>query len=381
MKMLSQTLRAAVEYLSAFGDEGSTLLFRPIGSEVGISIYGRAWAEYRCPTERPLDERFTVPLRMPLRLVKTLAEDLLIVFRVGNTLKMQVDRNEFVSPLLGLGDLQDAPKVTDGIGFEWEASVFVPELRTAIAATHNGKTGASMESVCIEVLPARETVVASDGRMLTMYEAKANKKNTIRRDDEVDTRILLHRTTATLALATCKSMGLVGLTVGLSHIVVECGRRKSILPLQEGSFPVWRDPVLAMIERPKLGSIQVDTHEFIQAVRQVKPGSEVSGAVTLTGRSHELEIVSKSDDDESTARTAIPIEKRSIAFGPVSVGAKYLLSLAQNWPDGRPLLIEYRGSESPLVFSRPRFRALLMPLVAKEVEGNAKASTRDVAAV
>ncbi len=380
MKLLSQTLRAAVEYLSAFGDESSTLLFRPMGAEVGISIHGRAWAEYRCPAERPLDERFTVPLRMPLRLVKTLPEDLLISFLVGNTLRMQVDQSEFVSPLLSLSELPDAPKITDGIEFSWEASVFVPELRTAVASTVNGKAGAAMESVCIEVLPARETVVASDARLLSFYEAKANKKNTIRRDDDVDTRILLHRTTAALALGTCKSMGLVGLTVGLSHLMVECGRRKSVLPLQEGSFPVWRDPVLAMLDRPKLGSVQIDTQQFIHAVRQVKPGVEVSGAVTLVGRSHELEIVAKSDDDQSMARTVIPIEKRSVSFGPVSVGAKYLLSVSQNWPDLRPLLIEYRGPSSPLVFSRPRFRALLMPMLAKE-DNHAQVGARDVAAV
>jgi len=374
MKLLSQRLRAAIEYLSDFGTEASPLVFRPIGdSEVVLSVAGDSYAEYRCQTERPLQERFAVPLRMPARLAKTIDDDLVVGLQLGSHLNMRVDRNEFTSPLFDLKLLPDPPQVTGGVSFEWNASILVPELRTAMAATMSPRgQGGPMESISIEVLPARETIVGSDGRMLSFYEAKANRKNNIRRDDEVDARLLLHRSTAHLVLSTCKSMGLVGIECGPSKLKVECGRRTAILPIQDGAFPVWRPAVFSYLELPAIGKVSLDVRDFLQALRQVKPEADITGAVTLTGRPFELELAARSEDRTSMSQSAIEIEKRSVTFGPVHVSAKYLMTIARNWPEERPFVLEYRGPGCPLIFSRPRFRTVLMPLLDEEKDRHAK---------
>lgn len=369
MKLVTNTFAAAIEYLAAFGDENSPLVFRPWGDRVIIAIHGRAFAEYQCHADAPLKERFAMPLRMAGRLVKTLPEDQQVVFKIGNVCKMSVGSNDFVSPLLDLNEVPEPPKVIDGVMFTWGADVLVPELKTAMSETSSGKSGDGKECVCIEVLPARETIVATNGHLLGFYEAKANRKNTIRRDDGTQATVLIHRSNVALILATCKSMGPVDLEVGLSEVVVECGRRKCVVPIHEGAFPVWRDAIVNVLNMPRTKVI-LERDEVIHAIRQVRPEAEMVGGVTMTVRANEVEFVAESDTG-SLARTVIRSDKRLSPFGPMSVSAKYLLGVAQAWPEGVPFEIQYRGKTKPIVFRRSRFRALLMPLIPKELECDA----------
>lgn len=367
MKIVSQTFRAACEYLGAFGNEASVMVFRPLGSEVIISLDGSAYAEYKCPVDSPLDSRFAVPLRIPSRLVATLPDDLLISFAVGSHLRMTVDRNTFASPLCDVEKLPDPRKVSEGVTFNWDASKFVPEIRAALASTANGNTGSPLESIRIEVLPARETIVASDGRRLSVYEAKANGDNGVRRDDEVGTQVLIHRTAVPLILLACRSLGRIDIRSGLSSIQIECGRCKAIIPLQEGAFPQWRDALTAIVESPKQWSIDVDRAEFIRAIRQVKvDADQSSGAVAMIAHDSELELVAQCPETGSYSRAYVRLGKRAAATGTINVAAKYLLSTAMNWPEGQPIAMDYRGSTSPLVFSRKRFRAFVMPMLPSE---------------
>ena len=385
MKIVSQTLRAAIEYLSAFGNESSALVFRPLGGEVILSIDGIAYAEYRCAIDAPLSQRFAVPLRIPLRLIATLADDLLIGFAIGSHLRITVDKNVFVSPLVDIEKLPDAPKVSEGVTFQWASEKFVPEIKAALSSTAVGHTRTPFECVRIEVLPARETIVASDGRRLSRYEAKANGDNGVRRSDDVLCEILIHRSTIPLILATTKSLGRIDIRPGLSHVQIECGRRKAILPLSEGAFPQWRD-ALEMIEaEPKRGSAEVDRSEFIRAIRMVKADAEQSaGAVQMVAHESELELIAQCPESGSYSRAYVRLGRRSSSFGPINIAAKFLLSAANNWPDGQPMLMEFRGSTSPLVFSRKRFRAFVMPMLIdepKETEQRTDVDTSNLAAV
>jgi DNA polymerase III sliding clamp (beta) subunit (PCNA family) len=385
VKIVSQTLKSAIEYLSAFGNESSALVFRPLGGEVILSIDGVAYAEYRCAVDAPLDYRFAVPLRIPLRLIATLADDLLVEFSIGSHLRITVDRNVFVSPLVDIEKLPDAPKVSEGVTFQWSAEKFVPEIKAALASTAAGHTRTPFECIRIEVLPARETIVASDGRRLSRYEAKANGDNGVRRSDDVMCQILIHRSTIPLILATTKSLGRIDIRSGLSHVQIECGRRKAILPLNEGAFPQWRD-ALEMIEaEPKRGSAEVDRNEFVRAIRMVKADAEQSaGAVQMIAHESELELIAQCPESGSYSRAYVRLGRRSTAFGPINVAAKFLLSAASNWPDSQPMMMEFRGPTSPLVFSRKRFRAFVMPMLIdepKETEQRTDVNTSNLAAV
>jgi hypothetical protein len=219
------------------------------------------------------------------------------------------------------------------------------------------------------VLPARETIVASDGRRLSVYERKANSRNGIRRSDEIHVRALIHRTTVPLILSTCRSMGRVDIRAGLSGLMVACGRRMAVVPVQEGIFPQWREPLASILDRPSSRITDVPRADFVRAIRQVKGDADQSaGAVTLRGRDAELELSARSEDGESMSRAVIPIGKRSEAFGPISVAAKYLLSVATNWPEMVPMTIEYRGKTSALVFKRVAFSTFLMPMLGDSVD-------------
>jgi DNA polymerase III sliding clamp (beta) subunit (PCNA family) len=365
VKIVSQTFRAAIEYLSAFGSESSALVFRPLGSEVIVSIDGVAYAEYKCAVDAPLENRFAVPLRIPARLIATLADDSVIEFSLGSHLRMTVEKSEFVSPLSDIEKLPDPPKVCEGVTFTWASGKFVPELKAALASTMQGHGGSTLECVRIEVLPARETIVSSDGRRLSVYEAKANGDNGVRRSDDVNSQVLIHRAAIPLILATCKSLGRISLRSGLSHFVVECGRRKAIIPLQEGAFPQWREALEGILASPKIGAIEVDRAEFLRAIRQVKADAEQSaGAVQIVGHADELELIAQCPESGSYSRAYVGLGKRSTTFGTINVAAKFLLSAANNWPEGQPIIMEYRGATSPLVFSRKRFRAFVMPMLS-----------------
>lgn len=365
------------------------MLFRPLGPEVIISLHGVAYAEYRCAVDRPLVDRFVVPLRIPARLVATLADDLLIEFLVGSHLRMVVGGNEFLTPLANADKMPAAPKVSEGVTFAWDAGILIQELKAAIASTATGGGGSPLESVNIEVLPARETIVASDGRRLSVYERKANSRNGVRRSDDIHVRALIHRSAVALILSTCKSMGRVDVRSGLSHLMVECGRRKAIIPAQEGAFPQWREPLAGLLERPASRISDINRGDFIRAIRQVKgDADQSSGAVSLRGRDGELLFSARSEDGESMSRAVIPVGKNSEAFGPISVGAKYLLAVATNWPELMPIAIEYRGAASPLVFKRVAFSAFVMPMLGEsetetetETEQNGDISAGVVASV
>lgn len=373
MKIASQTFRSACEYLGAFGNEASVMVFRPVGKEVIISLDGSAYAEYKCAVDAPLEHRFAVPMRIPSRLVATLSDDLLIAFALGSHLKMAVDGNEFTSPICDVEKLPDHPKLSEGVTFGWDAARFVPEIRAAMASTSAGNTGSPLESIRIEVLPARETIVASDGRRLSVYEAKANGDNGVRRDDEVGTQVLIHRSMVSLMLLACRSMSRVDIRSGVSRMQIECGRRKAILPIQDGAFPQWRDAMASIVESPKAWSVDVDRAEFIRAIRQVKADADQSsGAVALIGHSGELELVAQCQETGSYSRAYVRLGNRSAAKGTIKVGAKYLLSIATNWPDSQRIVIDYRGSTSPLVFSRKRFRAFLMPMLPSDADTKEK---------
>jgi DNA polymerase III sliding clamp (beta) subunit (PCNA family) len=368
MKLVSNSFNAAIEYLSHFRtDDNTPLLFRPAGDSVVISINGKAYAEYRCTVDAPLAERFAMPLRIPSRLAKELPEDVLIQFKVGSHVKMLVGTSSFTSPILDVLSLQDPPKVIDGVAFNWDADVFIPELRAAVGHTLETRHADSKSCVLIEVLPARETIVATNGAAMSWYEQKANAKNEMRRDDDALGTILLHRANVPMLLATCKSLGEVSIELGLSHLVVECGRRKSILPVFSGAFPKWREVLKSVLDRPVAASVCVDRDKLIHAVRTVRPEAQVSGSLELIVHAHDVELRAESEAG-GMARTVIATEKPATKFGPLQVSASMLLSLCSGWPDEVPVWIEHRGTTSPLVFRRPRFRALLMPMIPKETK-------------
>ena len=367
MKIVSQTLRAAIEYLGAFGSEASALVFRPLGDQVIISLHGTSYAEYRCAVDWPLEQRFAVPLRIPQRLIATLADDLLVAFAIGSQAKIEVDQNVFFSPLIDIEKLPDPPKVSEGVTFQWDANKFVPELKAALASTASGTAKKPFECVRIEVLPARETIVASDGRRLSRYEAKANGDNGVRRSDDVNCQILIHRSTVPLVFAATKSLGRIDIRPGISHVQIECGRRKAIIPLSEGAFPQWRDALEMIESEPKRGTAEVDRNEFVRAIKMVKADAEQSaGAVMMTAHDSELELIAQCQETGSYSRAYVRLGKRSASFGPINIAAKFLLSAAANWPDGQPMVMEYRGATSPLVFTRKRFRAFVMPMLIEE---------------
>lgn len=368
MKLVSNSFNAAIEYLSHFRtDDNTPLLFRPAGDSVIISISGKAYAEYRCTVDAPLAERFAMPLRIPSRLAKELPEDVLIEFKVGSHVKMMVGKSNFTSPILDVLSLPDPPKVIDGVAFSWDADVFIPELRAAVGHTSETKHLDAKSCVLIEVLPARETIVATNGSALSWYEQKANAKNEMRRDDDALGTILLHRSSVPLLMATCKSMGEVSLELGLSHLVIECGRRKSILSVFTGAYPKWREVLNGVLGQPVSASASVDRDSLIHAVRTVRPEAQVSGALELIVHKHEVELIAESEAG-GLARTVIATDKPATKFGPVRISASMLLSLCAGWPDEVPVWIEHRGTTSPLVFRRPRFRALLMPMIPKETK-------------
>ncbi len=366
MKLLSNSLMAAIDYLSQFRtDDNTPIQFRPHGDSVVISVNGKAYAEYVCRVDSPLLERFAMPFRIPGRLVKELPEDVLVEFFVGSHVKMQVGVSNFVSPLCDLLSLPDPPKVIDAVVFCWDADVFVPEIRAASGCTMDPKHNDAKSCVLIEVLPARETIVATNGASMTWYESKANAKNGLRRDDTALATILLNRSVVPLLLATCKSLGEVKLEIGLSHVVVNCGRRKSILPIQEGAYPKWRDVINQVLDRPVAASVVVSRDSLIHAIRSVKPESQQTGSLQMSVTTHELELVAESDSG-GLARTVVETDKPATPFGPLKVSASLLLALCNGWPDDVPVWIEHRGEVSPLTFRRPRFRALLMPMLNKE---------------
>jgi hypothetical protein len=373
MKLVSQTFRAALDYLSEFGAEDDVLLFRPLGSEVVISIQGMAYGEYRCQTDAPLQNRFAVPLRIPKRLAREIGDDLLVEFAVGSHLKLFIDRNRFVSPLADLESMPEHPAVNEGITFEWDAKVFVPEIRAAAASVMPGRSGGAMESVNIEVLPARETIVASDGKLLTLYEKKANSRHGGRRGDEVEAKALIHKSCVPLILATCESMGKISLRFGHSKVVVECGRRKTIVPIQEGAFPVWRDQIAAVLNsHPVIGRMECDAVALSRAVRQVKMDTKVDGKVSGPIKVHcsttEVQLSARSESDNTDSVAVVPLLRRGAGLPKFVVGSRYLISIVEQWPAGVPLVMEYRGALSPLTFIRPRFRAFLMPLLDRATE-------------
>lgn len=385
MKIVSQTLRAAIEYLGAFGNESSALVFRPLGDQVIMSINGTSYAEYRCPVDWPLEQRFAVPLRIPQRLIATLADDVLVEFTTGSQAKITVDQNVFFSPLIDIEKLPESLKVSEGVTFQWDATKFVPELKAALASTTTGHSGGPFECVRIEVLPARETIVASDGRRLSRYEAKANGDNGVRRSDDVNCQILIHRSTIPLVFAATKSLGRIDLRPGLSHVQIECGRRKAIIPLSEGAFPQWREALEAIEAEPKRGIAEVERNEFVRAIRMVKADAEQSaGAVMMTARDSELELIAQCPESGSYSRAYVRLGKRSTTFGPINIAGKFLLSAAANWPDDQPMLMEFRGATSPLVLTRKRFRAFVMPMLIEEpqdTEQETDVNTSDLATV
>lgn len=364
MKLVSQTFRAALDYLTEFGSESDVLLFRPVGDQLILSVNGKAYGEYRCVTDSPLSERFAVPLRIPSRLVKTLDDDLLIEFTVGSHLKMAIGRDVFVSPLAPLSDERTA--VSEGLTFEWDASVFVPEIKAASTSAMPGRRDRAMESINIEVLPARETIVASDGSMLTVYETKYNGRNGIRRDDGIEAKALIHKSYVPMVLATCESMGKVKLRFGHNSVAIECGRRTSIVPMQDGAFPMWRESIGELLnQNPIIGRCEIEAASLGRAVRQVKMDameSEVSGSVRLNCFHSELKLSAKSEAG-TDSRAVVPLLRSGPGLPGITLGARYLLSVVKHWPAGVPLVMEYRGPFAPVTFVRPRFRAFLMPML------------------
>lgn len=180
---------------------------------------------------------------------------------------------------------------------------------------------------------------------------------------------MVHRMDVRRIVMACRSMGTVRIRSGRSHMLVECGRRLAIVPLQEVALPSWREAVKGVREIGKKGKISVDRDAFIHALRSISPDAEYSsGGILISASGREMVMVAGSESDGSVSRAVVGLQRRCALIPGVFLGAKYLLGVASHWPDLVPLVIEYRGAGRPVVFARDRYNAILAPMCFSQIE-------------
>ncbi len=236
--------------------------------------------------------------------------------------------------------------------FSVDKSIFREMLRKTSYATGTDETRRTMTGVCLQFNDAKLTMVATDGKRLSLVEQE------VEFPPENNCEMILPQKTVAGLSRLLNSDGAMQIYSHVGQIVCDCGAFRFYSKLIEGVYPKYQAVIPTTCEE-RVSILREELTSSIQRVSIML--NDKSSAVRFSFADGALTL-SANNSEAGEATDVLPVKYSGVALA-ATYNPSYLLDCLRCL-DGEEVIFELGSGNTPLVIKSPGvpFLAVVMPL-------------------